>query len=126
MSSRAVRNARRLPVDIIARIRFRTTKEGGRGTPTLYQWYGCLFEYGGEHFDCVLNLEKVGPVKLGDEITVSVGFLCPGLIKSRLSKGDTFTLWEGKTIADGEVIEIGEQTFDSVDDSPFDINQPYR
>ncbi|MCK4997903.1 MAG: hypothetical protein KAS23_00155 [Anaerohalosphaera sp.] len=45
-------------------------------------------------------------IELGEWVTVPVKFLSPDLIKPRLKVGDKFKLWEGKFIADGEVLNI--------------------
>ena len=92
--------------DIIARVRFFPTSEGGRQGATPEKMFGCPFVFKEEMFDCRLFLEGVGSVSPGDEVEVPIAFLCPNLIKPRLNAGDRFALWEMGTIADGEVREV--------------------
>jgi hypothetical protein len=98
-----------LPADIVATIGFHPTDQGGRKEPTSSDRFRCPFEYQGEFFDCILDLNETGPVRPGEQVTVPVVFLFPDLIKPRLNKGHRFTLWDMRTIADGIVVEIVER-----------------
>jgi translation elongation factor EF-Tu-like GTPase len=92
--------------DVIANIRLFSKGEGGREGPTRSDNFGCLFEYNGENFDCRLLLDRVGPIAPGQHATVEVKFLRPELIKPRLQVGSRFSLREGKTIGEGVVESI--------------------
>jgi hypothetical protein len=99
----------KLLTDIVATIVFHPIDQGGRKEPTSPDRFRCPFEYQGEFFDCVLDLSETRSVHPGEEVTVPVVFLFSDLIKPRLNKGDRFTLWDMRTIADGIVVEIVER-----------------
>jgi hypothetical protein len=90
--------------DIVARVRFFGTREGGRKGATPPDIYRCPLEFDGEKFDCGLHLNN--PVAPGEAVTVSITFLFPELIKPRLQVGSRFTLWEMRTIAEGVVEKV--------------------
>lgn len=96
--------------DIKANVRFYLTEEGGRsmGFPRgCGERCGIPFSFQGELFDCWILLSYMNMnIELGEWVTVPVKFLSPDLIKPRLKVGDKFKLWEGKFIADGEVLNI--------------------
>ena len=75
------------PPDIIARIRFYATKDGGRKGPTPTDFYRCPLEFEGEKFDCALHLHTVGSIAPGMLTRVPITLLCPALIKPRLKIG---------------------------------------
>jgi hypothetical protein len=60
----------------------------------------------GMHFDAFFNLGETGPIAPGQTITAGLVFLCPDLAVPRLSIGKEFSLWEGKTIAHGQVLAV--------------------
>ena len=98
--------------DVVARTRFLTTDEGGRETDVAPQsalGYRPIFflEGDAEGHSCVILVEAIGGrIALGSRVDVPILFLFPELIKPRLKVGNRFTLWEGHTIANGEIIEI--------------------
>lgn len=92
--------------DIMAEIRFYTTKEGAENPPHPPRIFKFPLDYEGEKFDCGLHLDTSGPVALGETVKVPITLLCPELIKPRLKAGSRFTLWDGRTIAEGEVINV--------------------
>ena len=92
--------------DIVAKVWFYSTEEGGRKGPTPPTIYICPLEFEGEKFDCGLHLERSGPMIPGATGTIPITFLFPELIKPRLKVGSRFTLWEMRTIAEGIVEEV--------------------
>lgn len=100
--------ARKLEPDVIVRVKLRSVELGGRKTPIPPIEYGCPFFFEGEGFDCRLLLDQANVCLEpgGPEAEVPVKFLWPELIKPRLKPGDKFTLWEGKDIADGQVVRV--------------------
>jgi hypothetical protein len=92
--------------DIIASIDLLATREGGRAGPTPAHSFGCPLEYENEYFDCRLDLSDVGPLVPGTEARVPVKFLVPEHVLPRLYVGAQFTLWEGRTIGRGRVVEL--------------------
>ena len=87
-----------------ALVRCHTTAEGGRlsdirGT----SHYGAPVFVDGQGFDCRIPLNgRVLP--LGETLELELHFLNPKAAIPRLPSGAHFTLWEGKTIAEGTVI----------------------
>lgn len=92
--------------DIITKIRFRTTAEGGRNRPILTDTLRCMFVLGLEVFDCLLMFGEIVPVQLGETITVPMRFLVADLLRGRLSPGDKFYLRDYRVIADGEIESV--------------------
>lgn len=92
--------------DIIATIRFRTTAEGGRNGPILTDTLRCMMVFGPEVFDCLLMLQQVGNVQLGEIVTVPMRFLVADLLRGKLKPGDKFYLRDYRVIADGEVKSV--------------------
>jgi hypothetical protein len=92
----------------IIEIRFKTTNEGGRTMPiglSKVPFYSCPLLVNGQAFDCRIFLDnKV--LKLGEVYKLPVKFMNPELVLSLLSIGKYVTLWEGKEVADGKVLEI--------------------
>jgi hypothetical protein len=91
---------------IIADIEFLTTEEGGRRTTFTAEQYGCPFGFKGEYFECRVDLSSVGPLPPGGHARVPIRFFHPELVLSRLVPGSSFTLWEGKTIGRGKVVDV--------------------
>ena len=92
--------------EIIARIRFYSTKEGGRAGPTPTDTLRCMFVLGEEMYDCVLVLKDIGSVRPGETVTVPIQFLVPDLLRGRLESGDKFYLRELRVIAEGVVQSV--------------------
>ena len=92
--------------DIIAKIRFRTTAEGGRNGPILTDTLRGMFVLGSEVFDCLLMLGEIGTVHLGETVTVPMRFLVADLLRGRLEPGSKFHLRDYRVIADGEVESV--------------------
>lgn len=94
----------------IARVRLLTTLEGGREERTPRDFFGCVFCLDGEHNDCRLLLADTGPLEPGQKAEVPLVFTSPDLVIPRLRVGSRFTLWEGRHIADGEVLRVLSST----------------
>jgi hypothetical protein len=92
--------------DILARIRFWRTVEGGRKGPTPATYLGIPFHFENEFYESWLLLDETGSLYPGDEAIVPLKFLHPPGIVPKLKVGSKFKLWEGKDVADGEVTEI--------------------
>jgi hypothetical protein len=93
--------------DILARVRFLPTAEGGRKGPTPPNRLGLGFHFDGALYDSFLLLHDIGSISPGDEVVVPMMFLfSKAILLPILKKGTKFKLWEGKDIAEGEVIEI--------------------
>lgn len=99
---------------IAAKITFLSTKEGGRSQPISVMTFGCPAYIEGvpelaEHaYDCRLLISELGkPISPGDVIDrLPMMFLSSDEVLPHLHKGTRFTLWEGKTIASGEIVSI--------------------
>lgn len=92
--------------DVLAKLRFLSTKEGGRETPTPPDRLHCIFEYEDEGFDCILLLTELGALSPGQGGTVPIVFLYPQYIKDRLELGAKFLLRDYRVIGAGEVCEV--------------------
>jgi len=86
-------------------VRFKTTAEGGRKGPVFGQHYGCPLLVDGEYFDCRLLLDGQ-QFELGQTYQAPVVFLHPELVLPKLSVGKSVTLWEGKDVGTGKVIQL--------------------
>ena len=91
--------------DAIIRVRFKTPEENGRKSAIKASYYSCPMLIDGEYFDCRLLLAG-REVELGLSYEIPVQFLRPDLVLSKLTKGKSFVLWEGKDVASGDVLEI--------------------
>ena len=92
--------------DIIAQITLLPTSAGGRQGPTPTEIFGCPLGFGDQHFDVRFDLTAIGSVSPGETVQVPGKFLSPDLIKNRLRVGSQFTLWEGKKIGEGKILEV--------------------
>ena len=59
----------------------------------------------GEAFDCRI-LVRDQTLELGESYDLPVAFLAGDQVTAKLSPGVAITLWEGKNIAGGSVIEV--------------------
>ena len=94
------------PPDAILDLELLPRKGGGRSIPTPSTFFGCPFGFEGEFFDCRIDFTDVGPMSPGTRARVPVTFMSPNLVVPRLRPGSPFTIWEGKTVGHGTVIEI--------------------
>lgn len=93
--------------DIVAKVRFYSTAEGGRLGPIVAtKIFKCIFVLPWGNFDCGLMVEGISPLEPGKSATVPVMFLVPDLLRGRLRVGDKFQLRELKTIADGVIESV--------------------
>ncbi len=93
--------------DIKVKLRLLTTAEGGRKSGIPETQFGCPLFHCGEAFDCRLLLDQMGGgLELGEVKVVPIKFMSPDKIKGRLKEGDSIRLWEGKDIAEGEILEV--------------------
>lgn len=97
--------------DIYIKVRFRRTSEGGRKTPLMRKsplvgdYYACPLMVDDVAYDCRLLIgDKV--LELGEYYEIPVKFLNRDSVLPHLAIGKTVTLWEGKEVADAEVIRI--------------------
>lgn len=90
----------------MAKVYFFSTSEGGRQVPTPSEIFGCLLEFNGDFFDCRLLLGETGALLPGQEAVIPIKFLNPDMVKLQLKPKDSFYLFEGKRIAEGEVEKI--------------------
>ena len=92
--------------DATIRIRLLTTKEGGRREAIEGPRYGCPLMVNERGFDCRLVLQDSDLLELGNSYEVGVKFLNRESAVSELEVGKQVSLWEGKTIAVGEVVAL--------------------
>ncbi len=93
--------------DVIIKVRFKTTAEGGRQGPIVIGEvpHGCPLIVDGDAFDCRL-LVSAQTFNLGETYELPVKFLNPDLALPKLSPGQPLKLWEGKDIATGQVVRL--------------------
>ena len=96
--------------DIIARIRFLAIANGGKKEFISRNFYGCPMNINGVYYDCRLLLHEIKQIRPGDEITVPIKFLCSQIVLEFLKENDIFELWEGRIIANGQVIDINKNS----------------
>lgn len=89
--------------EALAAIRLLPTNEGGREQPFLPPHFTCPLQFGSEMFTVRLYYSK--PVAPGESFVAHLKFLAPELVKPWLRPAVDFTLWEGRTIAMGKVME---------------------
>lgn len=95
--------------DLEMRIRLLTTAEGGRHTDIggyPLEFYSCPIDRGDAHmYDCRvwLNGQRL---KLGESYKVRASLLDPEHSLGRFQAGDQVTLWEGRTIGRGTVVDV--------------------
>lgn len=92
--------------DIIAKIGFYRTDQGGRKGPILGLHLNCVFELEDQSNDCRLLIYDGQPIKPGDTAVLPIQFLCPNLVLPKLSVGTKFFLWASGNFAQGEVLDI--------------------
>lgn len=91
--------------DAIIEVRFKTPDEGGRKNAIIGNHYSCPLFIDGEGFDCRLILEG-RKIVLGAWYRLPVKFLNLNLVAPRLLTGKSITLWEGKPVAAGKIVEV--------------------
>jgi hypothetical protein len=98
-----------LKEDIIIRVRFKTTAEGGRTEDirpnNAVGFYGCPLFVDGAGFDCRIFLDGK-TLRLGETYELPVKFLDADNALPKLSIGKDIVLWEGKDIATGKIIYV--------------------
>jgi translation elongation factor EF-Tu-like GTPase len=99
--------------EIEAVVRFSSPEEGGRKVP-IWSGYRATVDFGlkddltGQRMfnDCILTLPGGENVAPGEEAVVRLRPLHPDILAGVVHRGHTFELWEGGTIARGEVTAI--------------------
>lgn len=93
--------------DIIARVTMFASDMGGKSSAIPPIRYGCPLFIDGQGFDCRLLLDKLGhKFEPGTTEEVSIKFLFFDLVRSHLLPGARFTLWETRTFAEGEILQV--------------------
>jgi hypothetical protein len=85
--------------DVYIKVRFKTSEEGGRKTPVK-----CKISLGPEYYACPLIGDK--ELEFGKFYVIPVKFLDIDLALPNLSVGKKIALWEGKEVAEGEILRI--------------------
>jgi elongation factor Tu len=94
--------------DFIARLKYRTTEEGGRRTPAHSKYrpavkfpFSEMMTSGQQIF---LDKDEVYP---GDTVTAEITILSPDLFLNQLDEGQEFDFREGSVIiGTGEILEV--------------------
>lgn len=93
--------------DAVIRVRFKKTEENGRNSAVEGAFYACPLFVDGQAFDCRLLLDG-RRLELGSYYEVPVKFLFRDLVLSKLVVGKEVVLWEGKDVANGSIVSLGE------------------
>ncbi len=100
-----------MKADIYIKVRFKTTEEGGRKTslqrkmPLGVDFYACPMKIDNNFYDCRLFIGNK-EIKLGEYYEIPAVFLDKESALQKLSVGKNIALWEGKEVANGQVIRI--------------------
>ena len=92
--------------EAIIHVRFLSPDEGGRKTPIKSDRYGCPLMVNDQGFDCRFVIEEFTSYEFNVDYDIPVKFLDPSVALTHLDEGVEVSLWEGKTIAVGKVVEI--------------------
>jgi hypothetical protein len=95
--------------DVIARIRMYPREQGGKNKVISGKQFSCPLYYHQKGFDCRLLLDEQQSLHPGDTAEIPLQFLCPEDIKPQLKQGETFTLWDLRTFAEGEIVQVFEE-----------------
>lgn len=91
--------------DISLDVQMYPSHSGGRKAPPPPNRFKCILKVLGEFHDCLLILEKTGPLIPGNHATVDAVLLMPELLQNRLTTGQEIFLCEGnKEIARGHIL----------------------
>ncbi|WP_125932008.1 hypothetical protein [Thiosocius teredinicola] len=102
-----------MKADVVITVRFLTQEEGGRNTPIVSDSYGCPLMLGDEGFDCRFVLDGKTCFELGKEYAIPIKFLNRDKAFESLKANSEISLWEGKTIATGRIVDVCDRGFDS-------------
>ena len=91
--------------DIVARLSFLSTEQGGRRGPTPNEKFRCLMTIDDQNFDVQLNLSDAGSIFPGQTVSVPLTFLNLELARQHCSVGKEFSLRETEPIAHGVIEE---------------------
>ncbi|MEW9900965.1 hypothetical protein ABWL39_20285 [Chitinivorax sp. PXF-14] len=96
-----------LPItpEIVVEITFLSTEEGGRQGQILGGEYRGILGVGNEHFSVRFFVPLEGST-LGSVQRFGVQFLVPQAALPHFPVGASFSVWEGKVIGHGKVLEV--------------------
>lgn len=92
----------RYQADIIAKLNFYPSTEGGLVKPWKGSVFSCAVQFDGntaESYDCSVLLKNV--LFPGDRLEAEISFLDPSSVADHLSEGSKFKLCYGRCIGDG-------------------------
>lgn len=90
--------------DICAEIKLLTTEEGGRRGPITGRKYSCPLVIDGRGYDCRILIGN-RTLTLGQSHYMCIKFLDRDFSMPLFTVGKVFSLWEGREIGSGIVIE---------------------
>ena len=92
--------------EIVVEITLLQTEVGGRKSPILQGEYRGVLGVGEEHFSVRLFVPLEDGIAPGQVQQFGVQFLVPQAALPHFPIGVSFTLWEGRVIGHGQVIEV--------------------
>jgi hypothetical protein len=95
--------------DITVEVFFLPTSDGGKTRTISGQWYGCPLGIDGAYFDARFDLTELGSIAPGSTVRLRAKLLDPAAVR-HFASGREFSLWEGRTIGTGRVLERHSDT----------------
>jgi hypothetical protein len=95
--------------EIVVDIDLLPTEQGGRNGPIPSGIFRGVFGVNGEHFSAAFFVSNPGGFAPGEAGQFGVQFLVPDAAVPLFPVGTSFTVWEGRTIGNGCVMEVIEQ-----------------
>jgi hypothetical protein len=92
--------------EIVVEIALLQSEAGGRKGPILQGEYRGVLGVGEEHFSVRFFVPLEDGIAPGQAQRLGVQFLVPQAALPHFPVGVSFTLWEGRTIGHGQVLEI--------------------
>ena len=92
--------------DLTVEIALLPTSEGGRAGAIVGEWYGCPIGATNAYFDVRFDLTSIHRVEPGTTAVLPAKFLDPTLALPQFQVGREFSIWEGRVIGTGRVLEV--------------------
>ena len=96
--------------DIVARVHFYSSAEGGRRTPITRDELRCIMTIDELNLDVRVYFQTVGAVSPGQTVTAPIRFLDPSTALPHCTVGKEFVLRELRAIAEGTMVDISAHT----------------
>lgn len=106
--------------EIVAEIVLLPTTEGGKQSPITAGEYRGVLGVSGEHFSFRLSVSEGQQLSPGSSGRFGIQFLFPDAALPHFTIGTEFTVWEGRVVGHGSVIEVmPNKAFNSTSTPPL-------